>query len=176
MSTKRMRYPKTPVLLIAASALALGLTACGRSTVSQGAAGNARVTAASADPKIGAAKTSAPAAPALAGSDAQTAISNAKQLLQSQPAYRVRTTSTSSMGGEPSNGLREFVAPDRMRIIDHGREIIIIGKTMYVKKGGAWQNMGTQMSDMAEKMKGDVQNMSAEERAQALKGLSGDYT
>jgi hypothetical protein len=170
MSTKREGYLQTPILLIAASALALVLIACGQHTASQGAAtGNAGGTTAAAT-KAGAAKTAA-----LGGNDAQTAISNAKQLLQTQPAYRVLTTSTTSMGGEPSNGLREFVAPDRMHIVEREREIIIIGKTMYVKRGGAWRNMGTQMSDMAEKMNGDIRNMSAEERAQALKGVSGDY-
>jgi hypothetical protein len=62
-----------------------------------------------------------------------------------------------------------------MHNIDEGREVIIIGKTMYVKKGENWQNMGTQMSDMQEKMKEQVQQMSTAEKAEATKGLTANY-
>jgi ERCC4-type nuclease len=53
--------------------------------------------------------------------------------------------------------------------------MIIIGKIMYIKKGGEWQNMGTQMSDMQEKMKEQVQGMRTAEIAEATKGLTADY-
>jgi hypothetical protein len=70
----------------------------------------------------------------------------------------------------------EFVAPDRRHNIDGGREVITIGKIMYVRKDGEWKNLGTQMSDMADKMKDRLQQLSPEEQAEATKGLSvGDY-
>jgi hypothetical protein len=95
------------------------------------------------------------------------------QQLRSQKAYRIRSTSVVSIGGgQATTSVREFVAPDRTHNIDDGREVIIIGKIMYVKKGGDWQNMGTQMSDMQEKMKQQLQQMSAEEKAEATKGLT----
>jgi len=73
--------------------------------------------------------------------------------LINQKAYRVRSTSVVSIGGgQARTSIREFVAPDRTHNIDNGREVIISGKIMYVKKGGEWQNMGTQISDMQEKM------------------------
>ena len=142
--------------------LTAALAACGRSPTSQATVNNGTTTAA------------APAIP-LTGGDPQLVIANARQLLKGQKAYRVRSTSVTSMGGQPMTGLQEFVAPDRMHNVGDGREIIVIGKTMYVKRGDEWRNMGTQMSDMAEKMKEGVQNMSAEERAQATKGLTADY-
>jgi len=79
------------------------------------------------------------------------------------------------MGGEPQTSMREVVAPDRMHNVGDGNEVIVIGRTMYIKKGAQWQNMGTQMSDMTDKMKKGVEEMSPEERAAALKGLSADY-
>lgn len=173
MDAKRMISPKVLVLLITTTALVLVLTACGRSAASQGTADNVGGTTANTDSKVST-TTIAPTAP-LAGGDGQTAVSNATQLLQSQKAYRVRTTSVTSMGGQPTTGLREFVSPDRMHNIEDGQEIIVIGKTMYVKKGSEWRNMGTQMSDMTEKMKEGIQQMTAEERAQATKGLTADY-
>jgi hypothetical protein len=96
--------------------------------------------------------------------------------LTSQQAYRVRSTSVVSIGdGQTTTSVREFVAPDRTHNIEDGREVIIIGKIMYVKKGGEWQNLGTQMSDMAEKMKQRAQQLSPAERADATRGLTAEY-
>ena len=154
------------------SLLTIGLAACGQ-TGSPTAAGNK--TAASNSKAGDTATTAQPAL--LASGDPQAVVANAMQSLKSQQAYRVRSTSVVSIGGgQTTASVREFVAPDRTHNIEDGREVIIIGKIMYVKKDGAWQNLGTQMSDMQEKMKEQVQKMSAAERADATKGLSvGDY-
>lgn len=154
------------------SLLTIGLAACGQ-TGSPTAAGNKTVTANS---KAGDTSTPAQAA-LLASGDPQAVVTNARQSLTSQKAYRVRSTSVVSIGGgQTTTSVREFVAPDRTHNIGEGREVITIGNIMYVKKDGAWQNLGTQMSDMAEKMKERVQQLSPEEKAEATKGLSvGDY-
>jgi hypothetical protein len=154
------------------SLLTMGLAACGH-TGSPAAAVDRTPTANS---KAG--DTSTAAQPPLpASSDPQAVVTNARQSLTSQKAYRVRSTSVVSIGGgQTRTSVREFVAPDRTHNIEDGREVITIGKVMYVKKGGEWQNLGTQMSDMAEKMKERVQQLSPEEKAGATKGLSvGNY-
>lgn len=153
---------KKQASLFALLLLTAALAACGQSPTSQATANNGTTTAA------------APAIP-LTGGDPRSVIANARQLLKGQKAYRVRSTSVTSMGGQPRTGLQEFVPPDRMHNVGDGREAIVIGKTMYVKRGGEWQSMGTQMSDMVEKMKEGVQDMSVEERAQATKGFKADY-
>ena len=153
---------KKQVSLFALLLLTAALAACGQSPTSQTTTNNGTKTAAA--PSV-----------SLTGGDPQTVIINATQLLTGQKAYRVRSTSVTSMGGQPRTGLREVVAPDRMHNVEDGQEVIVIGKTMYVKRGGEWRNMGNQMSDMVEKMKEGVQNMSAEERAQATKGLTAEY-
>ena len=56
-------------------------------------------------------------------------------------------------GGQSRTSVMEFVAPDRRHTFDDGREVISIGKIMYIKKGGEWKNMGAQMSDMVHKTK-----------------------
>ena len=154
------------------SLLTMGLAACGHNPGSPAAAGDKTATSSS---KAG--DTGTTAQPTLlASGDPQAVVANAMQSLKSQQAYRVRSTSVVSIGGgQTTTSVREFVAPDRTHNIEDGREVIIIGKIMYVKKDGAWQNLGTQMSDMQEKMKGQVQQMSATERAEATKGLTADY-
>jgi hypothetical protein len=169
MNTNRILNLREIGLLIIVSAITITLTACGLGTASGKGGGNAANTTASGK------QTSEPPAAPVAGGDAQTTVSNAMHLRQSQPAYQVRTTSTSSMGGQPTIATREYVAPDRMHMVSDGSETIVIGKAMYVKKGGAWQNMGTQMSDMTEKMKKGVEDMTPEERAAATKGLTASY-
>ena len=166
MNTKRILNLKDIGLLIAVSAITIALTACGLGTASSKGGGNA----ANSD-TAGGKPTSAP----VAGGDAQTTVSNAMQLRQSQPAYQVHTTSSSSMGGQPTTDTREYVAPDRIHMVSDRQETIVIGKVMYVKEGGAWKNMGTQMSDMTEKMKKGVEDMTPEERAAATKGLTASY-
>jgi hypothetical protein len=64
------------------------------------------------------------------------------------------------------------VAPDRRHNTNGGREVITIGKIMYVKEDGEWKNLGTQMSDMTDKMKERIQQLTPEEKAEATKGLS----
>jgi hypothetical protein len=153
------------------SLLATGLTACGQ-IGSPTAVGDNAVTSNS---KAGDTGTTAQSA-LLASGDPQAVVANAMQLLRTQQAYRVRSTSVASVGGgQTTTSIREFVAPDRTHNIEHGQEVIIIGKIMYVKKGGEWQNLGTQMSDMAEKMKQGVQQLSPAEKAEATKGLTADY-
>lgn len=150
--------------------LTMGLVACGQGPGSP-ATGSAR-TASNSKASDNSSTTAQSAL--LASGDPQAVVTNARQSLTRQKAYRVRSTS----GLQNSDGrvsVREFVAPDRMHNIEDGREIIIIGKTMYVKKGDEWKNMGTQMSDMQEKMKEGVQQMSAAERTEATKGLTADY-
>ena len=149
------------------------MSACGLGIASKGTPANGG-NAVNND-TAGGKTASAPAAAPPVGGDAQTTVANALQLRQSQPAYQVHTTATSSMGGKPTTDLREYVAPDRIHTVSNGKEMIIIGKVMYVKKGGEWQNMGTQMSDMTEKMKKGVENMRPEDKANALKGLTADY-
>jgi hypothetical protein len=155
------------------SLLTIGLAACGQTRPAT--AGGDKTT--TSNSKAG--NTSSAAQPALPDSgDPQAVITNAKQSLTSQRAYRVRSTSVVSNGdGQTTTSVREFVAPDRTHNIEGGREVITIGKIMYMKKGGAWQNLGTQMSDMAEKMKERVQQLTPEEKAEATRGLSvGNYT
>ncbi len=153
------------------SLLTIGLAACGQ-TGSPTAAGNK--TGASNSKAGDTATTAQPALPA--SGDPQAVVTNARQSLTSQQAYRVRSTSVVSIGGgQTRTSVREFVAPDRMHNIEDGQEIIVIGKTMYVKKDGEWQNLGTQMSDMAEKMKQRVQQLSPAEKAEATNGLTADY-
>jgi hypothetical protein len=153
------------------SLLTIGLAACGQ-TGSPTAAGDKTATSNS--------KASDPSTPAqaalLASGDPQAVVANAMQSLRTQQAYRVRSTSVVSIGGgQTTTSVREFVAPDRTHNIGDGQEVIIIGKIMYIKKGGEWQNLGTQMSDMAEKMKQRVQQLSPAEKAEATKGLTADY-
>lgn len=168
---------KTISPVIAASALMVTLIACGHGPTSQAIAGEGDKTAVTTDSS--ASSTSTPAQPTpLAGGDPQAAIANATQLLTKQTAYRTRSTTVSSSmgGGQTSTDVQEFVAPDRMHNIEEGgKEVIVIGQTMYVKEDGRWRNLGTQMSDMAEKMKERARKMSAEERAEAMKGLTADY-
>ena len=153
------------------SLLTIGLAACGQ-TGSPTAAGNK--TGASNSKAGDTATTAQPALPA--SGDPQAVVTNARQSLTSQQAYRVRSTSVvSNGGGQSRTSVGEFVAPDRMHNIEDGQEIIVIGKTMYVKKDGEWQNLGTQMSDMAEKMKQRVQQLSPAEKAEATNGLTADY-
>ena len=168
MNMKRILNLKDLGLLIVISAITIGLTACGFGTASS-QSGN------TVSGNVSGKQTSAPAAAPVAGTDAQTAVINAIGLQQRQPAYQVHTTSTSSMGGQATTNTREYVAPDRMHMVSDGHETIVIGKAMYVKEGNTWKNMGTQMSDMTEKMKKGVEGLSPEERAAALKGLSGSY-
>jgi hypothetical protein len=152
------------------SLLTMGLAACGHTGLLT-AAGDKTPTSNS---KAG--DTSTPAQRALlASGEPQAVVTNAMLSLKTQPAYRVRSTSVVSVGGGATTSVREFVAPDRTHIIEDGREVIIIGKTMYIKNGGEWQNLGTQMSDMAEKTKQRVQQMSPAEKADATKGLAADY-
>ena len=159
--------------LISASVVLITLSGCAQLTGSKSGPSSAAPGAAT-DSKAKGTSASAPAGP-LTGGEPGAVVANAHLLLQSQKAYRVRSTSTTSMGGAPQTSIREVVAPDRIHNVGDGNEVIIIGRTMYVKNGSEWKNMGTQMSDMTDKMKKGVQDMSAEERAQALKGLSADY-
>jgi len=152
--------------------LTMGLAACGQTPGSPATAGDRTATSNS---KRGDTSTTASSA-VLASGDPQAVVTNARQSLTNQKAYRIRSTSQVSISGSQTRtSVREFVAPDRMHNIDDGREVIIIGKTMYVKKGDNWQNMGTQMSDMQEKMTEQVQQMSTAERAEATKGLTAEY-
>ena len=153
------------------SVLTIGLAACGHTALLT-ATGDKTPTSNS---KAGDTSTTAQRA-LLAGGDPQAVVTNAMFSLRTQPAYRVRSTSVVSVGGgHATTSVREFVAPDRTHIIGDGREVIIIGKTTYIKNGGEWQNLGTQMSDMAEKTKQRVQQLSPAEKADATKGLTGDY-
>lgn len=153
------------------SVLTIGLSGCAR-TGFLTTAGNKTPTSNS---KAGNASPGAEKA-LLVGGDPQAVVTNAMLSLKSQQAYRVRSTSVVSIGGgQATTSVREFVAPDRTHMISDGREVIIIGKTMYIKNGGEWQNLGTQMSDMAEKTKQQVQQMSSAEKAEATKGLTADY-
>lgn len=156
----------TTLILLTAAVL---LSACGQRPISKDSANGA-----STDSEVNKTVTSAPAAPP-AGGEPQTAVAGAKRLLASQKAYRIRSTAVSSIGGQPITSTIEVVPPDRMHNIDDNKEVITIGKTMYVKKAGKWQNLGTQMSDMQEKMKESVRKMSDEERAEATKGITGSY-
>jgi hypothetical protein len=153
------------------SLLTMGVAACGHPGLLT-AAGDKTPTS---NPKASNTSTTAQKA-LLASGDPQAVVTNAMFSLRTQPAYRVRSTSVASVGGgHATTSVREFVAPDRTRNIEDGREVIIIGKIMYIKKGGEWQNLGTQMSDMAEKMKQRVQDLSPAEKAGATKGLTADY-
>jgi hypothetical protein len=153
------------------SLLTIGLAACGH-TGSLTAAGDKIPSSNS--------KASDPSTPAqaalLASGDPQAVVTNAMMSLRTQQAYRIRSTAVMAGAGQGTTSVMEFVAPDRRHNIDDRREVITIGKIMYVKKDGEWKNMGTQMSDMADKMKDRVQQLSPEEKAEATKGLSvGDY-
>ena len=149
----------------------IGLTACGQT----GSPAAAHDRTANSNSNGGDAPARAQSAP-LASRDPGAVVANAMQALSQQKAYRIRSTSLASISGaEAKTSVREFVAPDRMHNIEDGREVVIIGRTMYVKKGDVWQNMGTQMSDMQDKMKGQIQQMSAAEKAEATKGLTADY-
>jgi hypothetical protein len=151
--------------------LTTGLAACGQ-TPGSPATGSTRTATSNSK----ASDTSTAQSALLAGGEPKAVVTNARQSLTRQKAYRIRSTSGAPISdGQARTSVREFVAPDRMHNIENGREVIIIGKIMYVKKGEEWQNMGTQMSDMQEKMKEAVQQMSATERAEATKGLTADY-
>src|ERR1700682_272320 len=153
------------------SLLTIGLAACGQTRPAT-AEGDKTP---NSNSKAGNTSTAGPPA-LLASGDPQAVVTNAMLSLRTQQAYRVRSTSVVSIGGgQTTTSVREFVAPDRTPNIENGREVIIIGKIMYVKKGAEWQNLGTQMSDMQEKMKDQVQNMSATQKAGATKGLTADY-
>jgi hypothetical protein len=154
------------------SLLTIGLAACGY-TGSLTAAGDKTPTSSS---KAG--NTSTPAQAALlASGDPHAVVTNAMMSMRTQPAYRIRSTAVmAGVGGQGTTSVMEFVAPDRRHNIDDGREVITIGNIMYVKKDGVWKNMGTQMSDMVEKMKGRVQQLTPAEKTEATSGLSlGDY-
>ena len=170
MKTKSKIDMMAVALLIAAAAF---LTGCGHGT-----AHTDTNTAGGTNGSKG-----APPSPALlAGDDPQTAITNASMQLRASSAYRIRKTTVFPKGGaglieegQSSSSITEYVAPDRFHNVGEGREVISIGKTTYIKKNGEWQNLGTQMSDMQDKMKKNVENMTAEEKAEATKGLTADY-
>jgi hypothetical protein len=151
--------------------LSLGIAACGQ-TGSPTVVGN---NPAASNSKAG--DTSSPAQAALlAGGDPQAVVTNAMMSMRTQQAYRIRSTVMAAAGGQGTTSVREFVAPDRTHNIDGSREVITIGKIMYVKENGEWKNLGTQMSDMTDKMRDRIQQLSPEEKAEATKGLSvGDY-
>lgn len=152
------------------SLLTVGLAACGRT--SSPVAGDKTPTSNSK----GGDTSTAPKSGLLASGDPQAVITNARQVLKSQRAYRVRSTSVTSIGGgQTTTSVSEFVAPDRMHNIEEGRESINIGNIMYVRTNGEWQNLGTRMSDMQAKMKDQVQQMSETEKADATKGLTANY-
>jgi hypothetical protein len=152
--------------------LTILLAACGHKVGSSATAGDK-----TDNPNSNAGGTSTSAQGVLlASGDPQTVVTNSMVLLGTQPAYRVRSTSVVSVGGgHTTTSVREFVAPDRTHNIGDGHEVIMIGKIMYIKKNGEWQNLGTQMSDMAEKMKQQAQQLSPAERAEATKGVTADY-
>jgi hypothetical protein len=162
------------------SLLTIGLAACGH-TDSLTAASDKTPTSNSKAVDTSTSKTgdtSTPAqAPLLSSGDPHTVVTNAMRSMGTQQAYRIRSTSLmAGAGGQGTTSVMEFVAPDRRHNIDGGREVITIGKIMYVKKDGEWKNMGTQMSDMVDKMKDRVQQLSPDEKAEATKGLNvGDY-
>jgi predicted small lipoprotein YifL len=155
------------------SLLTMGLAACGHTGSLLTAPGDKTPTSKS---KAGDASTPAQAA-LLASGDPHAVVTNAMMLMKTQQAYRIRSTAVmAGAGGQGTTSVMEFVAPDRRHNIDGEREVITIGKIMYVKKNGEWKNMGTQMSDMTDKMKDRVQQLSPEEKAEATKALSiGDY-
>jgi hypothetical protein len=154
------------------SLLTMGLAACGHT---------GSLTAAGDKPATSNSKASDPSTPAqaalLASGDPHAVVTNAMMSMRTQQAYRIRSTAVmAGAGGQGTTSVMEFVAPDRRHNIDDGREVITIGKIMYVKKNGELKNMGTQMSDMADKIKDRVQQLSPDEKAEATKGLNvGDY-
>jgi predicted small lipoprotein YifL len=158
--------------LVFLSLVTIGLAACGQ-TGSPSAVGN---NPAASNSKAG--DTSSPAQAALlASGDPQAVVTNAMMSMRTRPAYRIRSTAVmAGVGGQGTTSVMEFVAPDRTHNIDGRREVITIGKIMYVKENGEWKNLGTQMSDMTDKMKDRLQQLSPEEKAEATKGLSvGNY-
>ena len=145
--------------------LTMGLAACGQ-TGSLTAAGDKTATSNS---KAGDTSTRAQKA-LLASGDPHAVVTNAMMSMRTQQAYRIRSTAVMAGAGGPGRtSVMEFVAPDRRHNIDDGREVITIGKIMYVKKGGEWQNMGTQMSDMVDKMKDRVQQLSPTRKRKPLR-------
>src|SRR6476659_2987056 len=116
MNTKRILNLRNIGLLIVVWAFTIALTACGLGTASSKGGGN------TASGNASGKQTSAPAPGAVpvAGADAQTTVINAIGLQQSQPAYQVHTTSTTSMGGQATTNTREYVAPDRMHMVSDG--------------------------------------------------------
>lgn len=174
MKMRKVTRSNAVGLLVAGTIAAFALTACEKS-VSPAAVGGTNETGVGANQK----DISAPVAAISAsppGGDAATAIQNAMQQLSRQKAYRSRSTSVADFGDrKPAVTVHEFVSPDRTHTIEPDREIIIIGKTMYVKEEGKWNNLGTQMSDMQAKIAARARGMSAAERANATKGLTGSY-
>src|SRR3954454_22801724 len=143
--------------------LTVGICACGQ-TGSPPAVGNKTI---SSNSKAG--DTSSPAQAALlASGDPQAVVTNAMMSMRTQQAYRIRSTTVmAGAAGQGTTSVMEFVAPDRRHNIDGRREVITIGKIMYVKQDGEWKNLGTQMSDMTDKMKNRLQQLSPEEKAEA---------
>jgi hypothetical protein len=173
MKMRKVTRSNAIALLVVGSILALTLISCEKSvSPSVGGTNEAGV---SANQKTVSAPTVAITASPSRG-DAATTIHNAMQLLPRQKAYRTRSTSVADFGDrKPDTQISEFVSPDRTHTMDGDKEVIIIGRIMYVKEAGKWNNLGTQMSDMQAKMAARVRNMSAAERADATKGLTGSY-
>jgi hypothetical protein len=158
--------------LVCLSLVTIGLAACGRI----GSPTAVGTNPAASNSKAG--DTPSPAKAALlASGDPQAVVINAMMSMRTQQAYRIRSTAVmAGAGGQGTTSVMEFVAPDRTHNIDGGREVITIGKIMYVKEDGEWKNLGTQMSDTTDKMKERIQQLTPEEKAEATKGLSvGDY-
>ena len=160
---------KTLTLL---SLMTIGLAACGHAG-SPTAVGN---NPAASNSKAGDSSSSAQAA-LLASGDPHAVVTNAMMSMRKQRAYRIRSSAVmAGAGDQGTTSVMEFVAPDRTHNNDGRREVITIGKIMYVKENGEWKNLGTQMSDMTDKIKDRIQQLSPAEKAEATKGLGvGDY-
>jgi hypothetical protein len=174
MKMRKVTRSNTVGLLVVGSIVAIALTGCEKS-VSPAVVGGTNEAGVSANQKVVSAPVVAISA-SPSGGDAATTIHNAMQLLSRQKAYLSRSTSVADFGDrKPAVTVHEFVSPDRTHTIEPDREIITIGKTMYVKEEGKWKNLGTQMSDMQAKIAARVRDMSAAERANATKGLTSSY-
>jgi outer membrane lipoprotein-sorting protein len=90
--------------------------------------------------------------PAVLGSDAKADLKVASDAVLKVKSYRIHMTTSSQAGTNIST--IEFVAPNRMHIIDEKKEMIIVPEGTYVKVAkGKWQKSPMDMSSMIAKLR-----------------------
>lgn len=83
-------------------------------------------------------------APAAGTGDARDALKQAYRNMEAKKSFRARLMTTGAPGEEFDSTL-EVVLPDRFRMSSEQMEMIIVGSTAYMKIGGQWRTVATEL-------------------------------